>query len=73
MDNNRGCRVALKRTQKADNIISREFEIFDMLRGKENVVQLLEFFYSLDENKRLIQNTVLEYCDKSLEDVLQET
>jgi glycogen synthase kinase 3 beta len=37
-DNNRLCKVALKRTQKAGNIISREFEILDMLRGKENVV-----------------------------------
>ena len=46
---NRKCKVALKRTQKAGNIISREFEILDMLRGKENVVQLLDFFYSLDE------------------------
>lgn len=46
---NRKCKVALKRTQKAGNIISREFEILDMLRGKENVVQLLDFFYSLDD------------------------
>jgi serine/threonine protein kinase len=48
-DNNRQCKVALKRTQKAGNIISREFEILDMLRGKENVVQLLDFFYSIDD------------------------
>jgi len=37
-DNNRDCKVALKRTQKAGNIISREYEVLDMLRGKENVV-----------------------------------
>lgn len=37
-DNNRQCKVALKRTMKAGNIISREFEILDMLRGEENVV-----------------------------------
>lgn len=70
-DNNRQCKVALKRTQKAGNIISREFEILDMLRGKENVVQLLDFFYSIDDKHRIIQNTVLEYCDMSLEDVLK--
>lgn len=43
-----------------------------MLRNKENVVQLLDFFYSIDEKQRIIQNTVLEYCDMSLEDVLKE-
>ena len=47
-DQNRQCKVALKRTQKAGNIISREFEILDMLRGSENVIQMLDFFYSLD-------------------------
>ena len=69
---NRKCKVALKRTQKAGNIISREFEILDMLRGKDNVVQLLDFFYSLDDKQRIIQNTVLEFCDMSLEDVLKD-
>ena len=71
-DNNRQCKVALKRTQKAGNIISREYEILDMLRGKENVVQLLDFFYTIDDKQRIIQNTVLEFCDMSLEDVLKE-
>ena len=32
---------------------------------------MLDFFYSLDGSKRLIQNTVLEYCQQSLEDVLK--
>jgi serine/threonine protein kinase len=36
------------------------------------VVQLLDFFYSLDEKQRIIQNTVLEFCDHSLEDVLKD-
>lgn len=71
MDNTRNCKVALKRTQKAGNIISREFEILDMLRGKPHVVQLLDFFYSIDEQERIIQNTVLEFCDQSLEDTLK--
>lgn len=43
-----------------------------MLRGKENVVQLLDFFYSIDDNNRIIQNTVLEYCDKSLENLIED-
>ena len=32
-DMNRKCRVAVKRTQKMGNIISREYELLDMLRG----------------------------------------
>lgn len=44
-----------------------------MLKGKDNVVQLLDFYYSVDDKQRIIQNTVLEYCDKSLEDVLRST
>ena len=42
-----------------------------MLKGKENVVQMLDFFYTIDEKQRIIQNTVLEFCDRSLEDVLR--
>lgn len=57
---------------KAGNIISREFEILDMLRGEENVVQLLDFFYTIDQKQRTIQNTVLEFCDHSLEDVIKQ-
>lgn len=71
-DQNRGCKVALKRTQKAGNIISREFEILDMLRGSDNIIQMLDFFYTSDDKQRIIQNMVLEYCDQSLEDLLKQ-
>ncbi len=54
------------------NIISREYLLLDMLRGKENVIQLLDFFYTIDENNKTIQNTVLEFCDKSLEICIKE-
>ena len=43
-----------------------------MLRDKENVVQLIDFFYSIDSKQRIIQNTVLEFCDCCMEDVLKE-
>lgn len=43
-----------------------------MLRGSENVIQMLDFFYSLDQKQRIIQNMVLEFCDQSLEDVLKQ-
>jgi serine/threonine protein kinase len=70
-DNNRKCKVALKRTQKAGNVISREYEILQALKGVPNVVQLLDFFYTLDSKNRIIQNSVFEFCDRSLEDVIK--
>ena len=33
---------------------------------------MLDFFYSVDEKNRVIQNTVLEFCDESLEHVIQK-
>ena len=67
-DQNRDVKVAVKRTQKAGNVVSREYEVMSLLKGAPNVVQLLEFFYSLDQKQRLIQNIVMEYCEGSLED-----
>ena len=69
-DENRKCKVAIKRTQKAGNMISREFEILDLLRGKPNIVQMVDFYYTEDEHHRMIQNTVLEYCEASLHQLL---
>ena len=64
-------KVAVKRTQKAGNVVSREYEVMSLLKGETNVVQLVEFFYSLDQKQRLIQNIVMEYCESSLEDQLR--
>ena len=72
IDRNTGQKVALKRTMKVGNVISREYEILSLLKGSQNVVQLLDFFYSLDHKRRIIQNTVMEFCDFSLERKLRE-
>ena len=71
-DKNRNIKVAVKRTQKAGNIVSREYEVMTLLKGAPNVVQLIEFFYSLDKKQRLIQNIVMEFCEGSLEDQLRQ-
>lgn len=34
IDKNRNCKAALKRTQKAGDVVSREFEMLNMLIGK---------------------------------------
>ena len=38
--------VAIKRTSKSGEFVSREFEVLDRLRGCEKVVQLLNIYYS---------------------------
>lgn len=44
--------VAVKRTTKAGEYVSREFEVLDRLRGCTNVIQLLDIYYSKnDEGK----------------------
>ena len=57
---------------KVGNVISREYEILSLMRGCPNVVQILDFFYSVDQKQRIIQNTVMEFCECSLEDKLKE-
>ena len=37
-DQNRDMRVAIKRTQKAGNVVSREYEVMALLKGAPNVV-----------------------------------
>ena len=46
--------VAIKRSQKVGSKVSREFEVLAALKEKPNVVQLVDFFYSLDSRERLI-------------------
>lgn len=64
-------RVALKRMLKTSKNISREYEILRLLQGSENVLQLEDFFYSLNFKGELIQNFVFEYCQGNLEEVLE--
>lgn len=53
------------------NKVSREYEVLAALRGKPNVIQLVDFFYSTDSKERLIQNSVFEFCDKNLENICE--
>ncbi len=64
--------VAIKRTPKVGNKTSREMEVLEALKDAPNVIQLLDFFYSLDAHHRLVQNSVFEYCDQTVEDILKE-
>ena len=41
--------VAVKRTTKAGEYVSREFEVLDRLRECKNVIKLLDIYYSKNE------------------------
>ena len=62
--------VAIKRIHKVSNSISREFEMLLKTHDFPNVVQILDFFYSVRENNTKIQNIVFEYMDMNLEDLI---
>lgn len=50
LDKNRNnLRVAWKRTHKVSEKTSREQEVLTLLKGCKNVVQLVDFFYSKDQ------------------------
>jgi serine/threonine protein kinase len=67
-----GIPVAIKRQQKVGNKSFKEFEVLSARKGKPNVIQLVDFFYSIDSKERMIQNSVFQFCDKNLEDVIKE-
>ena len=45
-DKESGQIVAVKRTQKAGEYVSREYEVLNRLRDCKNVVRMLEIYYS---------------------------
>ena len=63
--------MAIKRTSKSGEFVSREFEVLDRLRGCENVVQLLNIYYSKNDEGKVVQNLVFEFCHQNLEEVIQ--
>lgn len=65
--------VAVKRTTKAGEFVSREFEVLDRLRGCRNVIQLLDIYYSKNEEGKTAQNLIFEFCRTNLEEVIQQS
>jgi serine/threonine protein kinase len=63
--------VAVKRTTKAGEYVSREFEVLDKLRECNNVIKLLDIYYSKNEEGKTAQNLVFEFCKTNLEEVIQ--
>ena len=42
--------MAVKRTQKAGEYVSREFEVLDKLKDCKNVVRMLDIYYSRSDD-----------------------
>jgi glycogen synthase kinase 3 beta len=65
--------VAVKRTTKAGEYVSREFEVLDKLRECRNVIKLLDIYYSKNEEGKTAQNLIFEFCRTNLEEVIQQS
>lgn len=70
MDQNLGVRVAIKRTHKVGKKLSREFQILEQLNDHENIIKMHRTFYSVNDDARIIQNTVFEYVEGKKETIL---
>jgi serine/threonine protein kinase len=63
--------VAVKRTTKAGEYVSREFEVLDKLRDCKNVIKMLDIYYSKNEEGKTAQNLIFEFCQTNLEEIIQ--
>lgn len=65
-------RVAIKRTHKVGTKISREYEILSKIKDCEYIVKLVDAFYSVNDDGKVIQNLVFEYVNRSLETYMND-
>ena len=65
--------MAVKRTQKAGEFVSREYEVLNQLKKCPNVVKMLDIYYSRGQDNKTAQNLVFEYCNRNLEEIIQDT
>ena len=71
-DNNNDIRVAIKRTHKIGIKLSREYEILSELTDCEYIVKLLDVFYTINDDKKIVQNLVFEFVPTSLEKYIEK-
>ena len=66
-----GSKVAWKRVPKVTKRMSREVEVLETVKGCDHVVPLLDVFYTLNCDNRLIQNLIFPLFDCDLELILK--
>ena len=64
--------VAIKRTHKVGTKLSREYEILSQIKDCNYIVKLMDTFYSVNDDGKVIQNLVFEYVTRSLEIYMDE-
>jgi serine/threonine protein kinase len=67
IDRTTGKSIAIKRVRKSGKTPSREYEILHMISHIPQCVHLLNEFYTVDKNDKIIQNYIFEYIPSSLE------
>ena len=65
-------RVAIKRTHKVGKKLSREYEILSELKESKYIVKLIDIFYSIDSEGKVIQNLVFEYIKNTLNEYIDK-
>ena len=60
-DRSSDVRVAIKRTHKVGNKLSREYQVLSELRDCDQCVKMLDTFYTVNDDGKVIQNVVFEY------------
>ena len=63
--------VAIKRTKKVGNKISREYGLLMELQNCDNIIKVHDIFYTINEDNQIYQNLVFEYVKYSLYDLIQ--
>lgn len=64
-------KIALKRVEKKEEAISREFEVLNELKDSNHIIKLLDIFYTRGKDNQLVQNMLFEFLDKDLEKMIQ--
>ncbi|OMJ74635.1 hypothetical protein SteCoe_26379 [Stentor coeruleus] len=70
-NNNYRREVAVKKSSKTGNEISRELQIMIKTNRSKYCVELIDAFYTVTEMNEVIQNLVLEYMPESLATVIK--
>ena len=65
-DKTNDTRVAIKRTHKVGSKLSREYQVLCELKDCDQCVKMLETFYTVNDDGKVIQNVVFEYFERSL-------
>ena len=64
--------AALKVTHKVGPKLSREFDILNQLKDCEYVVKLLDIYYTLNDERKIIQNLIFEYIPNNLDKYMKK-